>query len=245
MRTHKTNNPVIPGSERNASVNGDPAHKCRKAAYNILYRMPAFAGMTIALFSFYAHAQDAAPTPVTYSPPPCEFSVTFPSAPYTTRRCDEIETEKCYDQTSYTQVYDMASTVNFRVICNPIDEGVYDHYSDQVMEATLKAMTKHSVVKTFDASFRTKDGYKQAGLVGEGKTGTLPTLYIAQLWIGKKSALSVEAELIGEPEQKADELFRDIIKSVHYVNDKQPPEKESKADKKEEKPEEQKEEKKE
>jgi len=149
----------------------------------------------------------------TYAPDHCEFTITFPDAPYTTQRCDD-NGERCYNQISYTQVFDMQSTVNFRVLCNPIDEDIIDSYSGEVMEGTLRAMTKRAVVETYDTSFREEESYKQAGLVGQGKSGKLPTLYIAQLWIGKKSAFSVEAELIGEAANAPDKMFSDILKSV-------------------------------
>ena len=132
----------------------------------------------------------------------------FPDEPLTSRRCEDPEKTRCYDLVSYTQVYEMASTVNFRIICNPVDESLYDEYSAQVMEATLRAMTKRSVVDEFNSAFREEDGYKQAGLVGEGKVGSMPTIYIAQLWIGKQSVMSVEAELIGEAHNAADKRLR-------------------------------------
>lgn len=181
--------------------------------------IPAFAGIAVLLFAYSAMAAD--PAPVTYSPPSCDFSVTFPTSPYTARKCDETDKTKCYDMTSYTKVYDMASTVNFRVICNKIDESVYKHYSAEVMEATLRAMTNRSIVQTFDTSFRTEDNYKQAALVGEGKSGMLPTIYIAQLWIGQGSALSVEAEMIGDAHDDADKLLSDVLRSVHYLTDEE------------------------
>ena len=158
--------------------------------------------------------------PVTYSPDFCEFSVTFPDEPYKTERCDDPEKKKCFEQTSYTQVFDLSSTVNFRVVCNKIDESVRKTYSGEVMQKTLQAMTKGTVVKTFDTSFREEDGYKQAGLVGEGKVGRLPTIYIAQLWIGDSSAFSVEAELIGSDSHDADVLFSEVLKSVHFKADR-------------------------
>jgi hypothetical protein len=196
------------------------------AALLVLVSTPAFAAPDT--------TNDEPKVPATYSPPHCEFAVTFPSAPYTSRRCDdENDSNKCYDLISFTQVYDMESTVNFRVTCNPIDTSVYEYYSAEVMEATLRAMTNRSVVKTFDTSFRTEDGFKQAGLVGEGKSGTLPTIYIAQLWIGRGSAFSVEAEMIGESHEKADILLSEILKSVHYLTDEE--KKAKNADAKEEK----------
>ena len=169
--------------------------------------------LLIALMVVPVHAEEQATESKTYAPDHCEFAVTFPSEPYTTRRCDD-EGERCYDQVSYTQVFEGTSTVNFRVFCNPIDEDVIQSYSGEVMEGTLRAMTKRSVVETYNTSFREEENYKQAGLVGEGKSGKLPTLYIAQLWIGKKSAFSVEAELIGEASADPDKMFSDILKSV-------------------------------
>ncbi len=163
-----------------------------------------------------AHAQE----PSSYSPEHCEFTITFPSEPYKTRRCDDqAKQETCYDQISYTKVYGLSSTVNFRVICNPINEEVYSHYSGEVMEATLKAMTNRSVVQTFDTSFREEEHFKQAGLVGEGLSGRTSTIYIAQLWIGKTSAFSVEAELIGEAAETPDKLFSDVLRSVKFKGD--------------------------
>jgi len=165
------------------------------------------------LFPSLAIAQEQASS--TYSPEFCEFSIEFPSEPYTSRRCEDAAEKRCYDQVSYTQVFEnLSSTVNFRVICNAIDENVIESYSGEVMEATLRAMTKRSVVNTYDTSFREEERYKQAGLVGEGKVGKLSTLYIAQLWIGERSAFTVEAELIGEAAPAPDELFRDVLRSV-------------------------------
>ncbi len=192
----------------------------------LIGQTPAFAGVTmmagVTLLLLFpkAYAEDSK-TPVTYSPPACDFSVTFPSSPYTARKCDEADEKKCYDMTSYTKVYDMASTVNFRVVCNAIDDSIYKHYSAEVMEATLRAMTNRSVVQTFDTTYRTEDNYKQAALIGEGKSGVLPTIYIAQLWIGHGSALSVEAEMIGEAHDDADKLLSDVLKSVHYLTDEE------------------------
>ncbi len=180
------------------------------------------------IFSFDALAQedisekDAAKVEdpsVTYSPDFCEFEITFPEDPYSIRRCEDEEKTQCYDLISYTQVYGMDSTVNFRVICNPVSQELYEQYSPEVMELTLKAMTKNSVVEQFDSSFREEPEYKQAGLVGEGHVGRTPTIYIAQLWIGKQSALSVEAELIGNALPDADALFSDVLKSVGLKKD--------------------------
>lgn len=187
----------------------------RPNGFRIAIAAAILSGMTMQLAIPQDKAPEPASNPSNYAPDFCEFTVTFPAAPYTSQRCDEAG-KRCYEQISYTQVFDMASTVNFRVICNPVDASVIGNYSAEVMAATLRAMTNRSVVKTFDITQREEKEYKQAGLVGEGQAGKLPTIYIAQLWIGKRSALSVEAELIGEPSEKADRLFSGILKSIGY-----------------------------
>lgn len=160
----------------------------------------------------------------TYSPDNCEFAITFPDEPYTSRRCEDQEKTKCYDIVSYTQVRDLSSTLNFRVICNPVDSNLYEDYSAEVMEATLRAMTKQSVVEEYNSRFREEEEYKQAGLVGSGRVGRQDTIYIAQLWIGKQSAFSVEAELIGNASEATDQLFSDILKSSKFTGVKVIPE---------------------
>ncbi|MEZ5813273.1 MAG: hypothetical protein R3E13_00865 [Alphaproteobacteria bacterium] len=197
----------------------------RTLAKQSRYWIAALAFSLIAMtFCVSSFAQDEVPIEEavaeeegsTYSPEPCEFSITFPDEPYTARRCEDEEMKRCFDLVSYTQVYELSSTVNFRVICNRVDADLYKDYSPQVMEATLRAMTKSNVIDEYNSEFREEEGYKQAGLAGSGKVGTMPTIYIAQLWIGKQSVFSLEAELIGQAHEAADKLFSDILKSVHY-----------------------------
>ena len=211
------------------SLRGSPSGLTRQSRFWIASRFALLAvAMTILMTPISILAEDKKPEAsapaaaqeksATYAPDFCEFTVSFPAAPYTSQRCDDAG-KQCYDQVSYTQVFDMASTVNFRVICNPVDESIIQNYTPEVMAATLRAMTNRSVVQTFDISQRDEKDYKQAGLVGEGRTGKMATIYIAQLWIGKHSALSVEAELIGKAAEPADKLFSDVLKSIGYRSD--------------------------
>lgn len=173
--------------------------------------------LPILLFAFPAIAQDATEdTASTYAPSRCEFTVTFPDEPYSVRRCDKEKKDQCYELVSYTQVYGLDATVNFRVICNPISKEVTSAYDEEVMGATLRAMTKSQNITTHNSAFREGNGYKQAGLVGEGKSGQMPMVYIAQLWIGERSAFSVEAELIGDARGEADKLFGDVLRSIGH-----------------------------
>lgn len=166
---------------------------------------------------------EEAPPIYPYAPEHCEFGIEFPEEAYIQERCEGDNDDRCYDVASFTRVHDMISTVNFRVICNPVGKEVYDTYSAEIMEATLRAMTKNTLVKTHNSDYREGEGYKQASLVGEGKAGKTDMIYIAQMWIGQKSAFTLEAELIGSAHEAADKLFSDILRSVKPQEEKASP----------------------
>lgn len=164
--------------------------------------------------------------PSTYSPDYCNFQITFPEAPHTAKRCEDKGGEQCYDLVSYTQTYELNATVNFRVICNPIADGVREKYTENVAKSAIRAMAEKNALTGYRTSFRKDAAYNQAGLVGEGVEGKNPKIYIAQLWIGETSVMSVEGELIGEAFEEADKLFATVMKSVGLKSDK-PEEKEA------------------
>ena len=179
---------------------------------SFLRKIPAFAGMTMLLLAAPAIAE-----PYTYAPDHCDFTITFPEEPYTLRRCED-GTDECYNLISFTQVYEVKTTVNFRVICNPTDKVLYDQYDEDVMKATVRALTKQSVVDEYQTTFRAEEHYKQASLVGQGRSGKWDTLFIGQLWVGQNSVMSLEAEMIGQPFDAADKLLSEVLKSVRHKN---------------------------
>lgn len=182
--------------------------------------------LTVLLFSFTAIAQgkdnksqnevkieaeeEAIPSPL---PDFCEFDISFPEDPERTERCDE-NGEQCFEEITYTKTYELSSSVKFRVSCNPVNETIQSYYTEQTMLQTLDAMTKRSIVESYKTSYREEETYRQAGLVGTGRVGRTPMIYIAQLWIGQNSALSLEAEIVGEEHHEGDALFSDVLRSV-------------------------------
>lgn len=155
--------------------------------------------------------------PYTYAPDHCEFTITFPQEPQIENRCEIPQTqERCYDLVTFTQTYGLEATVDFRVICNPIDEDINANYSDAIIGATLREMTKDEVKQTFQSNVYEGDGYKLAGIVGEGERGMTPTIFMAQLWIGDASAFSFEAEITGDEHEEADQLLQSVLKSIHH-----------------------------
>lgn len=167
---------------------------------------------------------------VPYAPEHCEFSIAFPTEPYKTRKCEDGKNDRCYDLVTYTQVYDLSATLSFQVICNPINKAMRAYYDGNVVEATLNAMSRDNNLLRSEASFREAEHYKQGGIVGEGVVNNDPSLYIGQIWIGEKSLLSVEAELIGTTNETADTLFSDILKTVQYKTESKPENSENESD---------------
>lgn len=152
----------------------------------------------------------------TYAPDYCDFTATFPEEPTISSVCEEKDPTACYKLASYTKVFDLASTVQIDVICNPSTEAIYESLNKDRMLETVRAMTKDVVLKTHDVNARDAEGYRQAGLVGLSKMGMDESIFMAQLWSAKGSLLSVKAQLIGEQMDESDLLFASILKTIGY-----------------------------
>lgn len=152
-----------------------------------------------------------------FSPPGCEFTVTFPEEPYKTKRCDPVEpTKNCTEVTSFTKVFGIDATVNYNVTCLPADPGMYEKYDDNVMRTALFAMAKPANLDKSETGFGELKEAKMAVLIGSGKTENKQDdlIYTAQLWIGHKSVFTLEGELRGKYVPEADALFADILKTA-------------------------------
>tara|TARA_R110002095_G_scaffold42116_1_gene38581 strand:+ start:841 stop:1611 length:771 start_codon:yes stop_codon:yes gene_type:complete len=207
-----------------------------------MIRFPLWIFLCTALLITPAHAQDKAaqaPTaPATtpqdapvkafapkdfaygYSPEYCDFVAGFPEEPLIIHHCeDENDPSTCFNLVSYTKVFGLSSTVKVEAICNPAGAEMYEHFTPETMEKTVRAMTKDKVVKEFKVDSRDEKEYRQSGLVAQGRQGLNDTLYIAQLWVANNSIMSVEAELMGEQTPEADELFANILRNIGYLKD--------------------------
>lgn len=185
----------------------------------------------ITLLSSVATAQNAGPLFPTqpepeakkfdtriYAPDYCDFSATFPEEPYITNQCeDPNDKNTCYNLISYTKVFGLSSTVRAEIICNPGSIELYERFSTEVMEATVREMTKETVSQTFEVKSREEEKYRQTSLFGKGKKGLDETIYLAQLWVSQSSIMSVEAEMIGEQNEEADALFAEILRNIGHT----------------------------
>lgn len=192
----------------------------------------AAAGLAIAALAPFpaARAEEDAPQPparADHMPEFCEFTISFPEAPYLSHHCEDAAGTKCYTAASFTRVYALESALNVKVSCNPVAPEMAARYTEEVMKKTLESMAKDRPVGKYTMNASTKDWGKAATLFGQGTKGVTPTLYVAQIWIGKASIFTVEGELSGAEQPDSDKLFSDILKSIRPLSAPQLPEPEA------------------
>ncbi|MGH1455165.1 MAG: hypothetical protein ACRBDI_00115 [Alphaproteobacteria bacterium] len=159
-----------------------------------------------------------------YSPDYCEFTANFPEEPIVNNYCEvEGDPSTCYNLISYTKVFDMTSSINIEIICNPATPQMYAEFTPEVMESTVSEMTKEKLIEQFNINTREAKGYRQTGLIGKGKKGLDDSIYLSQLWISESSIMSVEAEMSGAQSVEADKLFADILHSIGYTKEIETP----------------------
>lgn len=158
-----------------------------------------------------------------YGPEDCDFSINFPAEPEIMQRCEDNDPGKCHILTTYTHVFELQATVTFTTSCNPADKNAYDHYSGDVMRATLARIAKDRLEK-FETSYMHYDVAKQAAVLGTIKTGDSDGIYISQLWIGRNSIFTVEAQMLGPDRDDSTKMYMDVLRTIRHkdwpLNDK-------------------------
>lgn len=152
--------------------------------------------------------------PYTYAPDSCEFKIDFPEKPLIEQKCTSGENRKCSEIVTYTKIVTAESSVNFRVICDALDPKELSHYSPAVMQETLKQMLADANLEADPPEAFDRNGYKVAAVVSTGMRGDREVLYTGQLWIGERSMFSLEGDMSGPQDAKADKLFSDILNSM-------------------------------
>lgn len=156
-----------------------------------------------------------------FAPDFCDFEITLPEEPTTMQKC--LGDGGCFNVNSYTMVYDLQTTVDVSVTCNPSTPAAFDKYNEAVMRAALAGMVENRNLETHEVRFMEdkKTKTKSAALSGAGTTGRQEKIYTAQLWIGPNSVFTIQAELVGGAHAEADKSFSDILSSIKTKKGKQ------------------------
>lgn len=158
-----------------------------------------------------------------YAPEGCEFTMTFPTEPYNGRLCAPDNPKNCMPQTTYTKVYGLDATVNFNVTCNPVSADIFGRYNQDVMQITLAAMANKNRLDSYETGFQqVGDHAKQAVILGTGRTGDSEKLFMAQIWVGRHSLMTVEGEVVGPSHEEAEGLMADILSSIRPAGEASP-----------------------
>lgn len=155
-----------------------------------------------------------------FAPDYCDLEITFPEKPAIAQKCVN---DQCYEVNSYTMVYDLQTTVDISVTCNPSTPTDYKRYNDQVMKAALYGMVDNRNLKSHEIKFNQHEKVKSAALTGEGITGSQEKIYTGQIWVGPNSVFTIQAELVGGAHPVADKSFGDILSSIKIKDGKQLP----------------------
>ncbi|HEU4837840.1 MAG TPA: hypothetical protein VFS88_00345 [Micavibrio sp.] len=156
-----------------------------------------------------------------FAPDFCDFEITLPEEPAVMQKC--LGDSGCFDVHSYTMVYDLQTTVDVSVTCNPSTPASFDKYNEAVMRAALAGMVENRNLETHEVRFMEdhKTKTKSAALSGTGTTGRQEKIYTAQLWIGQNSVFTIQAELVGGAHEVADKSFSEILSSIKTKKGKQ------------------------
>lgn len=169
----------------------------------------------IFLFGF---ATPALAAPFTYEPETCEFKISYPEKPYIEQKCTTGDKKICSEVVTYTKVISADTSVNVRVTCNQHDAKELENYSPDIMKETIKHMASQAKMSVRDVNSGEVAGYKSASAVNLGERGGRDIFYTAQVWIGKTSIFTLEADMTGPQDHDADKLFTDILKSMQPKN---------------------------
>lgn len=169
-----------------------------------------------------------------YAPANCEFKITYPEQPSIAQACNPENAKDCYEASNFVRVLAMDSSVRINTTCNNAEPGMLERYSGDVMQYTLGTMAKPKVDE-YEAGFNDHGITKQAVVLGNKKLedGT-EQVYMAQLWIGKKSVFTIEGQVTGTASPEADAIFSDIFKSIRHESWDKAPESVENSDKKSE-----------
>lgn len=149
-----------------------------------------------------------------YAPESCDFEITFPSEPLTAKRCPRGPRDQCFDVSSYTMVYELATTLDVSVTCIKSSPTAYKKYSEPVIRTALEGMIDGADIEEFRINTQEIEDVRQGSLIGSGAYNNQSRIYNAQLWVGQNSILTLEAKLIGVKSDQADAEFTQILKSL-------------------------------
>lgn len=170
--------------------------------------------------SAIALSTPALAAPFTYGPDNCEFQITFPEKPFIEKKCGQNVAD-CAEVVTFTKAVGAASSTHFRVTCNPLEPKDIEKYTPEIIAETLNQLVKSNNLIPYTSQSADENGYKSATTVSLAERDGKTVIYNGQIWIGKKSMFTIEAEMLGPKSDEVEKTFVDIMRNT-YPKDRPP-----------------------
>lgn len=167
--------------------------------------------LSLLITSPYALAQE----PYVYHPGGCDFEATFPKKPDLKRRCPSDPDQDCFQVAQFTKIFAANAMVNVEVSCTPVSQDMLTKYDQEVMTNVLKGLLRQQNLKSMpEAVYNETDFARIVAASAVKRSGFTDKIYVAQLWAGDQSIMTLEAEAGGVENKQADQLFANILRSI-------------------------------
>ena len=166
----------------------------------------------------------------TYSPEHCAFTITFPEKPVIEESCDASPLAKqsqkadngknCHEVVSFNKVFSADSSLHIRASCSSGNKEQFDRYSGADMKGALEKLLVTDDVSEHKTTFDTLSNasVKRAGFLGYGKRKETPATIIGQLWLSPDSLFTLQVEMTGARDKKADAMLASILRSLKLAD---------------------------
>lgn len=176
-------------------------------------------GLSVLALTSPALAEDVA-----FASPGCEFQMTYPEKPMAQQQCQPNAAKLCHQATIYNRSFDGVTGIRINTTCNDAEPGMLDKYDDKVMRYTLEMVAKDHV-DHYQTGVTNYPDARQGVLLGSHTAADgSETVFMEQIWIGRKSVFTVQGEVGGNGDAtEANAVFSKIMKSVRPVAGEQKP----------------------
>ncbi|MCB1557795.1 MAG: hypothetical protein KDJ50_02590 [Alphaproteobacteria bacterium] len=158
--------------------------------------------------------------PYVYAPDNCEMRIAFPEQPTIEKKCQaNKEKVDCHEVLTYKKIAPPDASVTVRVTCVEYNKEDLETYTPPVVEQTLNQLLKDQGLEPFDI---------QSGEVGDMRRSTslsigtsddgIAYMYSGQIWIGKTSLFTLEANMKGPEEKSIEADFVSILRETYPKN---------------------------
>jgi len=187
---------------------------------------------TILTCSIFANISAQA-EPFTYAPDFCDMQVTFPEKPFIETKCLNAGAERnCTDIVTFKKIAPPDASVNFRVTCVEYTPEELATYTNEIVEKTLEKLLSDQGFEAYDVSSDDVDDVRRSTTMSVGTKDNIPYIYSGQIWIGKKSMFTIEAQMKGDKNDDIEATFANILRETYPVGLKLPETKTIQADQK-------------